>query len=52
MIIDTLIFLFVGGICWWSLVDIRRGQRIMQASLERITDIQRDIARFLGTDRR
>jgi hypothetical protein len=52
MIIDTLTFLFVSGICWWSLVDIRRGQRTMQASLERITDIQREIAHFLGTDRR
>jgi cytochrome c oxidase assembly factor CtaG len=52
MIIDTLIFLLVGGVLWWSLVDIRRGQRTLQASLERITQIQHDIARFLGTERR
>jgi hypothetical protein len=52
MLIDTLTFLFVGGVFWWSLVDIRRGQRTMQASLERIATIQRDIAQFLGTDRR
>jgi hypothetical protein len=52
MLIDTLTFLFVGGILWWSLVDIRRGQRTMQSSLERIADMQRDVARFLGADRR
>jgi hypothetical protein len=52
MIIDTLTFLFVGGLLWWSLIDIRRGQRTMQASLERITEMQRDAARFLGMDRR
>lgn len=52
MLIDTLTFLLVGGVCWWSLIDIRRGQRAIQQSVERIADIQRDIARFLGTDRR
>jgi len=51
MIIDTLSFLLVGGVLWWSLADIRRGQRTMQASLERITAMQRDVARMLGADR-
>jgi hypothetical protein len=51
MIIDTLTFLFVGGLLWWSLIDIRRGQRAMQESVERIATMQRDAARFLGTDR-
>lgn len=52
MILDTLTFLLVCGVLWWSLIDIRRGQRTMQASLERIADMQREVARLLGTDRR
>jgi hypothetical protein len=44
----TLWFMVALATLW----DIRRSQRFHQQSLERIDAAARDIARFLGTDRR
>lgn len=52
MHIDTLtlvaLFALLGAMLW----DIHRGVTKISAQTEHIAEIARDIARFLGTDRR
>ncbi len=52
MSMELLYFTLLFMVTMASLWDMRRTHRFMQASLERIDQASREIAQFLGSDRR